>query len=99
MTWVPNGSSQDHGKDDALGRGGAKANKRRKKVQDVWVKGLPQFIKAIGHCIVHIFKIWRVHNPTRDLLSQHNPIKTCIWGVHVSRNRFRPRLFPFIFRN
>jgi hypothetical protein len=30
MTWVPNGSSQDQGKDDALGRGGVKANKRKK---------------------------------------------------------------------
>jgi hypothetical protein len=30
MTWVPNGSSQDQGKDDALGRGGVKANIRKK---------------------------------------------------------------------
>jgi hypothetical protein len=30
MTWVPNGSSQDQGKDDALGRGGVKTNKRKK---------------------------------------------------------------------
>jgi hypothetical protein len=30
MTWASNGSSQDQGKDDALGRGGVKANKRKK---------------------------------------------------------------------
>jgi hypothetical protein len=30
MTWDPNGSSQDQGKDDTLGRGGVKANKRKK---------------------------------------------------------------------
>jgi hypothetical protein len=30
MAWVPNGSSQDQGKDDALGRGGMKANQRKK---------------------------------------------------------------------
>jgi hypothetical protein len=30
MTWVPNGSSQDQGKDDASGRGGVKANKSKK---------------------------------------------------------------------
>jgi hypothetical protein len=55
MTWASNGSSQDPGKDDAFGRSGAKANKERKQVQDVWVKGLPQLNKAIDHCIVHIF--------------------------------------------
>jgi hypothetical protein len=30
VTWIPNGSSQDQGKDDALGRGGVKANKMKK---------------------------------------------------------------------
>jgi hypothetical protein len=30
MTWAFNGSSQDPGKDDAFGRSGAKANKRKK---------------------------------------------------------------------
>jgi hypothetical protein len=30
MTWAPNGSSQDPGKDDAFGRSGVKANKRKK---------------------------------------------------------------------
>jgi hypothetical protein len=29
--------------------------KERKQVHDVWVNGLPQLNKAIGHCIVHIF--------------------------------------------
>jgi hypothetical protein len=30
MTWVLDGSSQDQGKDDALGRGGVKADRRKK---------------------------------------------------------------------
>jgi hypothetical protein len=30
MTWAPNGSSQDLGKDDAFGRSGVKSNKRKK---------------------------------------------------------------------
>jgi hypothetical protein len=30
MTWAPNGSSQDPGMDDAFGRSGLSANKRRK---------------------------------------------------------------------
>jgi hypothetical protein len=30
MTWAPNGGSQDLGKDDAFGRSGVKANKRKK---------------------------------------------------------------------
>ena len=30
MTWAPNGSSQDPGKDDVFGRSGAKANTRKK---------------------------------------------------------------------
>jgi hypothetical protein len=30
MTWVPNGSSQDQGKDDAQRRGGVKADRRKK---------------------------------------------------------------------
>jgi hypothetical protein len=29
ITWVPNGSSQDQGKDDALGRGGVKAKRKK----------------------------------------------------------------------
>jgi hypothetical protein len=28
--------------------------KGRKQVQDVWVKGLPQLIKDISLCIIHI---------------------------------------------
>ena len=63
MTWASNGSSQDPGKDDAFGRSGAKANKERKQVQDVWVKGLPQLNKAIGHCIVHIFQLCHIRRP------------------------------------
>jgi hypothetical protein len=30
MTWVPNGSSQDEGKDDAQRRGGVKVDRRKK---------------------------------------------------------------------
>jgi hypothetical protein len=41
MTWAPNGSSQDPGKDDAFGRSGVRQTKGRKQVQDVWVIGLP----------------------------------------------------------
>jgi hypothetical protein len=30
MTWTPNGSSQEPGKNDAFGRSGVKANRRKK---------------------------------------------------------------------
>jgi hypothetical protein len=57
MTWALNGSSQDLGKDDAFGRSGVKANKKKKASIRHWVKGLLQLNKAIGHCIVHIFQL------------------------------------------
>jgi hypothetical protein len=37
--------------------------KERKQVQDVWVKGLPQLNKVIGHCIVHIFQVLHIRRP------------------------------------
>jgi hypothetical protein len=35
----------------------------KKQVQDVWVKGLPQLNKAIGHCIVHILHLCHIRCP------------------------------------
>jgi hypothetical protein len=63
MTWAHNGSSQDPGKDDAFGRSGVKANKRKKTSTRLWVKGLHQLNKAIGHCIVHIFQLCHIRRP------------------------------------